>query len=491
MYQPFRHMFRFARKPLATALSVAFAAGAAMPAGAASELDAVRLELEQQRKLLEQQQQVIDKLEKRLEKQAATASAPAPATAGSVPPVQSRMQVEIYGGLIPFAENVRASGATTTVPGDKPNQLAAAQYTGQNQDSRGRVTAGTSHIGFRGSIDVVEGYKATWQLEAGAAVDGESTGIGNTNVIGLRNSNVGFVSPYGAAFIGNWDTPYKYVSIPTVPLRGATTFDYNSIIGNPGFGVFGTTTQPGRANGKADAAFDRRQGNSIQYWTPTWNGFSGRAAYSLSEARSGTTAVPSITPKLWSVSAGYAAEPLFVQYAHEEHEDYFGMSQLGGAAVSATNRSSRDRGDKIVGMYSFKSTGTTLTGIYERLSYRNDDSGAAANVKRYERDAYVVGIQQKIGAGKAWVNYGKADDGDCSSVGGVKCVTKGLGATLWSVGYSHNLNRLVDVYAAYYAIDNDKSGTYQPVNSVNLPPNATPAPGLNIRGLGVGAVMLF
>lgn len=432
---------------------------------------------------------MIEKLEKQLDRPAA-GSAPAaarPAAAAGIP-VLSKMEVEIYGGLIPFAESVRASGATTSAPADRPTQLAPATYTGTTQGSRGRVTVGTSHIGFRGSLAVAENYRALWQIEAGAALDGDSGGIGGTNVFGLRNSHVGLASPFGTLFVGNWDTPYKWASIPTVPLRGAATFDYNSLIGNPGFGVFGTTTQSGRANGKADAAFDRRQGNSLQYWTPSWNGLSGRLAYSLDEGKSSSATTPEIDPRLWSMSAGYTSGPLTLQYAYEEHRDYFGLTQLGGGTLSAANGSSKDVGHKLVAMYAFGRT--RLTAIAEQLRYRNDDA-TPANVEEYKRNAYVVGVQQQFGPGKAWLSYGRASNGSCKLVGGGDCRTDELGAEMMTVGYVHSLNRLVDVYAAVYQLENGTSGTYQPVNSVNVPPNTTPAPGLTIRGVGVGAVMLF
>ena len=368
--------------------------------------------------------------------------------------------------------------------------IAAASYAGANQDSRTRLTAGTSNLGFRGALPFGDGWKAIWQIEAGAAIDGDSGGIGNTNSLGLRNTHVGLAGPYGTAFVGNWDTPYKGISMPTVPLKGITAFDYTIMIGNPGLGVPGTTTQFGRSTAsKGDAAFDRRQGNSLQYWTPNLGGFSGRVAYSFDEGKSGSTATPVISPSIWSLSAGYGNSAFSLQYAYEQHNDYFGLSQIGGAAASATNASSRDRGHKLVGIYT--TGGTKLTAIVEQLRYRNEDSGAAANVKEYKRSAFVVGAQQQFGAGKAWVNFGKASDGSCSTVGGIACNTGGMGAKYWNIGYVHSVHKLVDLYASFYNIDNEESGTYQPTFAVNVPPGATPAPGLGIRGLGVGAVMAF
>jgi predicted porin len=242
--------------------------------------------------------------------------------------------------------------------------------------------------------------------------------------------------------------------------------------------------------GKGDAAFDRRQGNSLQYWTPNFGGFSGRVGYSFDEGKSGSTAVAEISPNIWSLSAGYANNGFSLQYAYEQHNDYFGLSAIGGgAAASASNSSSKDSGHKLVGMYTIGAT--KLTAIVEQLRYRNDDSGNAANVDEYKRNAFVVGVQQTFGPGKAWLNFGKASDGSCTTVGGITCNTDGMGATYWNLGYVHSVHKLVDLFASYYNIDNDESGTYQPTFMLNVAPGSTPAPGLGIRGLGVGAVMAF
>lgn len=481
-------------KPIALGFAVAstFALCFSTSAIAATELDSLKEQLEQQRKILDQQQKVIDRLEKQVNdvnasRQPRVAVATKEGTNVLVP---GKAQVEIYGGFIPFAETVRASGATTPAPSPRPNQLAATAFTGANQPARGRLTVGTSHIGFRGAIGIADDYQALWQIEAGAALDGDSGSIGGTNSFGLRNSRLGFGGPFGTVFYGNWDTPYKWISMPTVPLKGVGVFDYNAIIGNPGFGVFGTTTQFGRAAGKADAAFDRRQGNSIQYWTPVIAGFSARVAYSFDEGRSSSSASTEIDPRIWSLSAGYSDGPLSVQYAYEQHNDYFGMSQLGGAgAATATNKSSKDSGHKLVGMYTAGKT--RFTAIYEQLTYKNRDSGVLANVKEYKRDAYLFSVQREIGPGKAWASYGRAENGSCVTVGGTSCSTGGLGAETWNLGYSYHMNKYVDLFAAYYEIRNDEAGTYQPVHAVNIAPNATPAPGLRIQGLGVGATLVF
>ena len=487
------------------------------PAIAQSELEALKQQLEEQRRILERQQKMLEEQQKvieRLQRLANDQSAAAPkettpaqpsvttaSTAKETPApspnetttVASQYSppatpVEIYGTLYPLVERIQGTNATFPAPLDRPSQLPATVYTGTDQGSRTRIVLGTSNIGFRGTVDIGAGYKALWQIEAGAAFDGDSASIGNTNVFGLRNSAVGITGPFGTAFFGNWDTPYKWAALSTNILRGGQGFDNNNLIANPGFGVPGTTTQSTRVNGKADAAFDRRQGNSVQYWSPVWNGLSARLDYSFDEGKSGSTSTPVISPWVFGASVSYDNGPLVLRYAYEQHNDYFGMSQIGGSAPSATNTSSKDTGNKIIAQYTFGDT--TVSGIYEWLRYSNDDQGPG-NVASYRRNGYYILAQQQFGPSRLWAAYGSTTDGRCSTVAGGPCNTSGLGANEWVAGYTYNVNKYLDLYAVFYDIRNRTSGTYEPVTALNVPVNTTPAPGLNIRSFGGGMLLTF
>ena len=153
--------------------------------------------------------------------------------------------------------------------------------------SQAGLSSNSSNIGFRGSEDLGGGLKAIFQIESAINID---TGSGN---LGGRNSNVGIASDWGTVFYGQWDTPYKYIHQKVDPFysTGAASFGAG-IIGSPGFnvlsGTFNAATLGAGATTtslSADAAFDRRQGNSVQYWTPNWAGFSGRLFYSPGEGK--------------------------------------------------------------------------------------------------------------------------------------------------------------------------------------------------------------
>src|SRR5262249_33834666 len=149
------------------------------------------------------------------------------------------VNVEVYGTLLPFLDSAKTQGATGAPLVGGPNQVPAAAYTGVNQQARGRITSGTSNLGFRGNVVLVGEWKAIFQIEAAGPTDGDQGPLGQ---LATRNSQVGVSSPFGTLFFGIWDTPYKYTTIIMAPVRGLNPFDYDNPLENPGFNVPATTT---------------------------------------------------------------------------------------------------------------------------------------------------------------------------------------------------------------------------------------------------------
>lgn len=392
-------------------------------------------------------------------------------------------EVVMYGMAMPFVENVKTTGATVGVPTDKPNMVPASFYSGANDPSRYRITVGTSQWGFRGTEQLGGSLKVVWQLESAFQID-QNTGPG----WGARDSKVGLADKWGEIFAGQWDTPYKYISLPVNPLRAGYTFDRTPITGNPGFQVPNTTTQFTRIGAKPDASFDRRQGNSVQYWSPNFAGVSFRLGYSVNEGKGPVTSTgPVVNPTLAAASVQYDRGTLSVRYAYEQHNDYFGMSQIGGSAAgTATNPSSRDRGHKLVVLWLLGST--RLTAMYEQLDYRNDDSALGA-VRKYKRNAYYGVIEQRFAGGNqsVWVGYGRAADGSCERVGGASCSTRDIGADYLNLGYIYRFSKRTELFVAYYRVNNKSNGTY----TVGPMVGPSIAAGADTVGAGVGLQHFF
>src|SRR5688500_9124222 len=75
---------------------------------------------------------------------AAAQAPPAPAQAPPAPADAPRIDLEVYGSLLPFLEYVGTSGATAAGYMGSATQVPAAAYTGINDPGRLRMTAGTS-----------------------------------------------------------------------------------------------------------------------------------------------------------------------------------------------------------------------------------------------------------------------------------------------------------------------------------------------------------
>jgi predicted porin len=403
--------------------------------------------------------------------------------------------VEIYGTFNVDFENVKATGGTAVGTPAPAGQMNAGAVSGSVQPSRNRVTQNSSNLGFRGKEDLGLGWNAIFQVESGInfpAASTTTTTAGTTSVgfFASRNSNVGLSSStYGTVFYGNWDTPYKSLTntVAFDSFYGTGIANDNTMIGTPGFGVASITAAVRNTN-TSDASFDRRQGNSVQYWTPNWAGFSARFAYSTNSGRSTETTPPSainISPTIYSASLAYETGPFRVSYGFEQHRDYFGLTQLGGAAVAGTNTTSRDNGNKVTLSYQLWGT-TSINMAWERLSY-NTSATTAGNLIHYHRVLVYAALKHKIGNGTIRVGFGDAHQGSCDRAGATACSTTGLDARQYSVGYSYSLSKRTDLYTFYTRVNNGTFATYQLGNGAGL----GSAAGAHDQGFGLGMRHVF
>lgn len=379
------------------------------------------------------------------------------AIAGALAPVMAQAQssVTIYGTLNASFENVKATGAANG---------------GVDMPQRNRVTSNSSALGFKGVEDLGGGLKGIFQIESSIALDAGGGGLGS------RNSNLGLSGGFGTVFLGIWDTPYKASSYHVDPFYVTGIASSSNVFGTAGFGVqTGTFTTPiadagAAATAAGNASFDRRQGNALQYESPSFAGFQAKVQYSANEAKSNSTAAPQLNPSIWSAALAYANGPINVAYAYEQHNDYFGLRApgttanaaiLSGAAVTpsaagAANPGSKDTGHKLSGSYSF---GDTKVGLaFERLEYKSDAT-TANEVNGYKRDAWYLSLVQKIGSGAIRASIARANDGKCTLVGS-SCAAPDLGAKIFGLGYSYDLSKRTAVYGLYTQVKNDTAGTY-------------------------------
>ncbi|NUU02198.1 porin [Herbaspirillum robiniae] len=349
-------------------------------------------------------------------------------------PTSARAQsdaVTIYGFLKVDVESVWAGGAKG------------------GQGRMGRVSNNLSVLGFKGVEDLGGGLQAFFQIESNVGVD---TGAGS---FADRNDNVGLRGSLGEIFAGQYETPYRFVSVYAIDPFTAGIFASNSIMGN------GFTTA---ANAQSPASFDRRQKNLVQYSTPNFGGLVGKIAYAAREERTATS-----DPSLVSALLTYESGPLYLAYGHEQHKDYFS-----GGSV--------DTGNKIGGAYSFGNTRVRF--VWERLRY---EPAPGASLRR---DAWQVALTHNVGNGQLRASYVRAERSKGNAAAGIGGIGKpgtASGAQQVSLGYGYSLSKRTELWGALTKIFNEQNASY------NL--SANPIPGLNAgqspAGVGLGITHKF
>lgn len=418
------------------------------------------------------------------------------------------VDMDVYGTLIPYFENVGTSGATPITSPSTAYQVQAGQITGVNHDRRFRMTSGTSHIGFRGFLPLIadDSLKLIWQVESPAPIDGE----GPSNWA-ARNSHAGFGGFWGSIVYGNWDTPMRWVTTTSVnPIRGGFTGDMTPLIGSPGFAVSSWNSDqtftaifeipPNRAG------FFRHEANTVQYWSPDIYGFSARLMFGSNEHRifGEPSQVPGepamsepLNPHLYSGYVGYDNSWLRLRYALEVHEDYFGMSSLAGAGPGNNSPSSTDVGHLALASVKINAGSeyeTRLVVTGDMLSYKTHMRPAGAGTtNEFSREAVYGLLQQTFGSSHVWLAYGMATEGKCSIFGGAAfagiCGTKGLGAQYYTLGVKHDFTPNAGIYGIGYALMNDTAAKYTtfPLLEARAKTNVPTEPLPNIGDIAAGS----
>ena len=311
------------------------------------------------------------------------------------------------------------AGDTTTLYG----RLNVAVESAHGPASMKRLSNNRSVLGFKGQEDLGDGLKAIWQLEGALSLD---TGAGSvTN----RNTRIGLAGPLGTLFAGVWTLPYTEATSAFDPFY-PTTAGYMALIGN------GSASNADNLTDRS--AFDRRQQNVVQYWTPALGALHARLAYSFGE---GVVPATGATPSLASASLSWDSTDLSIVSAFELHRHY----------QTATTS---DRAGKLGASYQWGPV--RLSGLVERLEYRSAEGRLARNawyvsaVWRNDRTS-VVGGYSKAGPGKGPTN---------ARVGSIAAGPH-TGATQLTLGAEYSLSRRLVLYGYGSRIQNENNGHYE------------------------------
>ncbi len=321
--------------------------------------------------------------------------------------------------------------ADTDADADSPSHVtlygrlnvAAESVSGGGAGHQARLSNYRSVIGFQGREGLGDGLSVVWQIEGSVLVDnGGGTSLAN------RDTRIGLTGPWGTAFAGVWTLPYNAATAGFDPFY-PTTAGYMSLISN------GSASNA--SNVSDTASFDRRQQNVLQYWTPSWEGWSGKLAYSPGEDVSPITGA---RPSLWSGSASYVQGAFTAVLAHEQHR-HFQTPQ------------STDRGWKLGASWSLGAT--RVSGLVERLDY-----GSASG--RLRRDALYVSAVHAWGPFSLMGGLTLAGTGKGPSTARIGALRSGddTGAAQLTVGASYALSRRTSVFAIASRIRNEAAAAY-------------------------------
>ena len=432
------------------------------------EIDALKKEIQELRSLVKgsreeaASKQEVNALQKQVQ-EVKEASIKPPEDKKSVT-LPGGIGVTIYGTLNADSGTVQRTGATVSAAA--LNSLVGAPgATPTNLPSRYILRSNSSNIGFRGKKDFGGGLSAIFQIESAIGVDGGASTLGG------RDTYLGISGGFGTLLYGgNIDSPYKRGVQGKDPFFATGIATQKGILGSPGFNVTSVnavagTTVGGNAAGaqQQNAGFDTRLNNLLMYRTPLFNGLSAEIAYGLNEQKS-TSIGTQIDPDVWSLLAKYEMGPIFATYAYERRNDVFGLNSLltfvpgtgvtGALFAPPAGASSRDTGNKLGLGYNFGNTDVLL--VWENLKY-GTNVGA---VTSYDRNAWVASVNHRFGPHRAIASYSSAGAGSCTLAAGTACLTAGLGATQWALGYVYNLDGTTALYAFWTRIINDSAAAY-------------------------------
>ncbi len=349
---------------------------------------------------------------------------------------------------------------STTVPTNSP---FSAGCSGTCTDGSGKgftqsnIANNYSNFNISSSDDIGGGNMVVLNIQT--AVGLSDTG----SVLGNRNSYLGIKGGWGGVYWGTNENIYEQYMYESDPLDGAVGLGGNlSLLGTPGAG---TVFDVGNSSG---AGFYRRTNDSIWYASPNWSGISFGGTYTLNAHRTAANRAANKTPRIVSLGVQFKPEagPFFVNVAYERHEDLCGL-----ATIQSGNSSTdcKDDGIQFGGGITFGDVG--LVARFERLQYKGNTT-TGSQLTKYDRSAFWVGAKLNMPTGYVGLEVGRAADAGCSRANGAACNGDGTNATLFGVGYFHNLSKQSQFQIILANINNGNAANYVfaggPANANNV-----------------------
>ena len=268
----------------------------------------------------------------------------------------------------------------------------------------------TSRLGFEGSEDLGDGWRANFAISGFFRGDtGESGRFGTTDAGWRRFAFVGLQSPtLGTLRLGRVGTPTFGVAIRFNPFGDSTTLAPYTLHMYPG----------GQPLAAPMNTLDSAADNSVAWNSPRWGGFSVAGLVSAAET--------SARGPRWAAGLNWSAGPFDFALATEQSE----VTPLLPAGVS-----------KLVNVQAGASYNLNVAKLFAQ--YGHTEMNLAVGQREY--DTWQLGTSVPVGAGALLVSYASSTKQE-RALADVERSTLG-------VGYDYNLSRRTDLYTVFL---NDK-----------------------------------
>lgn len=310
---------------------------------------------------------------------------------------QAQSTVTVYG-VADLAINKISGGNTLT-----SNTTTLNSSSDYNQSG--------SRLGFRGTEDLGNGLKASFQLESGIHMD---TGASAQSGLAFgRQAWAGLEGNFGGVKLGRQNSSIYKALVAIDPFE-------DGFAGAATANMFTTPT-----NGLSST----RVNNTVAYSTPAMSGFSGELQYSFGEDASVAE-----KGRVLGLGLAYANGPANARVAYFEYnnaETYIDKRTLIGG--------SWDFGVAKVHAGYQSSTVETI----------------ASGAKGTDRATWLIGAKAPVGPGTLLASYSRRDDKTSANID----------RTQWAVGYNYGLSKRTSLYTSYASV---KDSTKKASNVANV-----------------------
>lgn len=361
-----------------------------------------------------------------------------------------------------------------------------------------------SRIGFKGTEELVKGYKAIFNLEARFETDtGESgngyptSNVGTALTAGLqanvptalvpalqparivnpnnalfdRISMLGLITPGGAILLGRQYTPGYEILALSDTFETGTAGGWGNITASTG--GFATTGVAIRAN------------DALQFRIQTPNGFGAAIMYALSDtvnanARTGTGSI-NFSRRFWGANVKYRANGFNVGIGYNSEEDQVGNKSLTTWTLGGSYAIGNAK--LFAGYHRMRNDNSVLIGaINSALLVQGTPLATAAGIAaqvgrnaRIDAESYTLGMHYSIGSGRIMAAVSRTDDN----------LPANAQAVLYALGYNYYLSKRTDLYGIAAHVSNRNTAQYG-LGGAGYTGGFTSQPGQGANALQIG-----